>query len=100
MRIGLVVAILLNSFFLEKSQAQSADTIALLQDVPKLNSRCRGGSGNDNETWKACGARDYVIFLLFLRGYCLGKEGQANYQMSWHKCEENSSKAILPSFLE
>ena len=38
--------------------AQDAETTQLLQDEAALNTRCRGGSGDDTETWQACGARD------------------------------------------
>lgn len=78
--------------------AQDAETIGLLQDVATLNSRCRGGSGDDSETWMACGARDYIGFLLFQRGYCLGKEGQAGFEMEWHPCGPGSLAAPRPEF--
>jgi len=38
----------------------------------------------------ACGARDYVSYLLPERGYCYGQEDQAGFEMEWHACTGNS----------
>ena len=78
--------------------AQDSVTISLLQDVAVLNSNCRGGSGDNSETWRACGARDYVAFLLSQRAYCYGKEGQSGFQMEWHRCVSGSFRADKPKF--
>lgn len=78
--------------------AQDDETTRLLEDVIALDTSCRGGSGNSNETWKACGARDYVSYLLSERGYCLGKEDQAGFEMEWHACTGNSFISSKPDF--
>ena len=80
--------------------AQHAETTQLLQDEATLNTRCRGGSGDDTETWQACGARDYVGYLLFQRGWCLGKEGQARFEMEWHQCTTGSLDFPKPDFAQ
>jgi hypothetical protein len=48
------------------------------------------------ETWMACGARDYVSYLLSERGYCYGKEDQAGFEMEWHACTSNSVRSSKP----
>jgi hypothetical protein len=63
----------------------------LLQDYAAYNTRCRGGSGDDTATFQACGARDYVGWLLGNLGWCYGREGEAGFEMKWHRCAENSS---------
>ena len=63
---GLLTALLLATGL--PAQAQDAETQALLADEAILNGRCRGGSGDDTDTWQACGARDYVGWLLSERG--------------------------------
>ena len=78
--------------------AQDAETTQLLQDEAALNTRCRGGSGDDTETWQACGARDYVGYLLFQRGWCFGKEDQGGAEMDWHQCTTGSLDFPKPEF--
>ena len=46
----------------------------------------------------ACGARDYVSYLLSERGYCYGKEDQAGFEMEWHACTSNSLRSTKPDF--
>lgn len=66
------------------AQAQSADE--LIASYRALNSACRGGSGDDPRTQKACAERDRVVTGLQLAGYCYGRRGQVGAQMSWHRC--------------
>ncbi len=80
--------------------AQDAETIRLLQDEAVLNSNCRGGSGDNSETWQACGARDYVGYLLSQRGYCYGKDGQIGAEMEWHQCTTGSLSFSKPEFAQ
>lgn len=82
------------------AQAQDAETQALLADEAILNDRCRGGSGDDTDTWQACGARDYVGYLLSERGYCYGKDGQSGAEMEWHPCTEGSLTMPKPAFAQ
>lgn len=95
---GLAVAALLLAPL--PAQAQDAETQALLADEAILNDRCRGGSGDDMETWQACGARDYVGYLLSQRGYCFGKDGQAEFEMEWHACSTGSLRSPKPDFAQ
>jgi hypothetical protein len=82
------------------SLAQDAETKQLLRDESVLNDNCRGGSGDDTQTWQACGARDYVGFMLAQRGYCYGKEGQIGTEMEWHQCTSGSIKPAKPEFAQ
>lgn len=95
---GLLTALLLATGL--PAQAQDAETQALLADEAILNGRCRGGSGDDTDTWQACGARDYVGWLLSERGYCYGKDGQSGAEMEWHPCTEGSLTMPKPGFAQ
>jgi hypothetical protein len=68
----------------------------LIQDFGKYNDACRGGSGDQNETWAACGSRDYASDLLYEFGWCYGKTGQAAYEMDWHVCSASSIRNSTP----
>jgi hypothetical protein len=62
----------------------------LIQDFGKYNNACRGGSGDQSETWVACGSRDYASDLLYEFGWCYGKTDEATYEMDWHVCSASS----------
>ena len=70
--------------------------VDLLQDYGVYNEQCRGGPGNDANTWKACGARDYIGYLLGRLGWCFGKQGQPDHMRSWFFCEDGSSLHMKP----
>lgn len=70
------------------AQAQPADE--LIASYRALNSACRGGSGDDPRTQKACVERDRVVAGLQQAGYCYGRRGQIGAQMSWHRCGPDS----------
>ncbi|MBP2235300.1 hypothetical protein J2Z31_001792 [Sinorhizobium kostiense] len=50
------------------------------------NGDCRGGSGDSDETWKACDRREAIGAKLQAVGWCFGRDGEAGYQMEWHAC--------------
>jgi hypothetical protein len=66
---------------------KAPEMIARWQDA---NNRCRGGSGDDTETWVACGQRDVWDEMLKRSGYCYGKRGEAGHRMKWHVCTPSS----------
>lgn len=70
------------------AQAQSVDE--LIASYRALNSACRGGSGDDPRTQKACAERDRAVTGLQQAGYCYGRRGQIGAQMSWHRCGADS----------
>lgn len=65
---------------------------ALLARWQDENGRCRGGSGDDPETYQACGARSLTENKLTKAGWCYGREGEAGFQMEWHPCADDSTR--------
>lgn len=63
---------------------------ALIKQWTDLNSRCRGGSGDDPKTMQACEQRDAVGKRIDAAGWCYGKDGQMAYQYQWHACAKGS----------
>jgi hypothetical protein len=56
------------------------------------NGSCRGNSGDDPETWKACERREAIGAKLDKIGWCYGREGEAGYQHQWHVCGPDSNR--------
>ncbi|MBB4064403.1 hypothetical protein GGR23_001580 [Gellertiella hungarica] len=56
------------------------------------NGLCRGGSGDSDETLKACDRRDVIDTKLRNVGWCYGRPGEYGYQMDWHSCDESTHK--------
>ena len=69
---------------------------ALLQDYEAYDSNCRGNSGDDPDTWVACGARDYIGYLLGLSGYCYSQSDRAEDDWEWHICTSKSNRLEKP----
>ena len=68
----------------------------LIQDFGRYDEACRGGSGDETETWEACGSRDYASDLLYEFGWCYGEIGQFGYQMDLHRCSATSIRNSTP----
>ena len=68
----------------------------LIQDFGTYDEACRGGFGDQTETWEACGSRDYAADLLYEFGWCYGKIGQFGYQMDLHRCSATSIRNSAP----
>ena len=68
----------------------------LIQDFGRYDEACRGGSGDETETWEACGSRDYASDLLYEFGWCYGEIGQFGYQMDLHRCSATSIRNSIP----
>ncbi|MBZ9940140.1 hypothetical protein LB533_03375 [Mesorhizobium sp. BR1-1-13] len=62
----------------------------LIRQWQAANENCRGGSGDDPQTVKACGARDVLADQLEAAKWCYGKNGQSGYQYKWHRCQKGS----------
>lgn len=61
--------------------------------IEEANSKCRGGSGNDIETWEACILREKASLSLTENGYCFGNEtDDLKDDGTWHKCTDTSFK--------
>lgn len=63
-----------------------ADTRSLILHWSELNSRCRGGFGNDPATWQACEERSEVSAQLETLGFCYGENDDFGYPMDWAVC--------------
>lgn len=71
-------------------RGQAADPAGAVERWQELNGKCRGGSGDDDATWRACDLRDYIHPALVSGGWCYGRQGEAGYQMEWHRCGSSS----------
>jgi hypothetical protein len=65
----------------------------LINKETALNEKCRGGFGDNTETWKACDEREKIIAQLKLMGWCYGANEQAEYQKSWQQCPTEITSA-------
>lgn len=66
--------------------SQSQYPKAQIDQAERLNDRCRGGSGDDPATMKACEQRDAAYDRLEKAGWCYGKDGDAGFQRKWQRC--------------
>ncbi|MDX8521122.1 hypothetical protein [Mesorhizobium dulcispinae] len=88
----------LPSFSARPSQEQSPTNEAkkafpptkLIRQWQVANENCRGGSGDDPQTEKACATRDALGRQLEAAKWCYGKNGQSGYQYKWHRCGKGS----------
>lgn len=71
-------------------RGQAANPNGMLVRWHDQNGKCRGGSGDSQETWQACDARDHTQKSLAAAGWCYGRQGDYGYQMEWHRCEARS----------
>jgi uncharacterized protein len=70
----------------------------LLKQVDELNSKCRGGSGDNPATMAACDQREVAVSTLKERGWCWGPANVAEYQKSWQRCSgTGTATAATPS---
>jgi hypothetical protein len=65
------------------SASASSSTDQLIAKWNELNSKCRGGSGDNPKTLEACDARDELSSILEAMGYSYGCDGEAGYQSFW-----------------
>ncbi|TPI27106.1 hypothetical protein FJW07_31510 [Mesorhizobium sp. B3-1-9] len=74
-----------------KAEATKATSPAkLIGQWQVADENCRGGSGDDPKTEKACSARDALARQLETAKWCYGKNGQSRYQYKWHRCGKGS----------
>jgi hypothetical protein len=59
----------------------------LINQEEALNEKCRGGSGDNPKTLKACDARDALLGQIEAKGWCYGHAGQAGYERDWEQCK-------------
>jgi hypothetical protein len=76
---------------LSKAEVKSAALPKkLIRQWEVANENCRGGSGDDPKTLKACDVREKLARQLEAAKWCYGKEGQSGYQYTWHRCQKGS----------
>lgn len=64
------------------------DVALLIAQAETLNDKCRGGSGDDPATAKACGARDVVFRKIKAKNWCWGHDGQVGSDRTWEHCRD------------
>lgn len=64
-----------------------------IAEADRLNSLCRGGSGDNPATARNCEKRDAAHAAIERRGWCWGHEGQAGYERQWEKCQQSNGEA-------
>ena len=69
------------------------DVASLIEKTEQLNDKCRGGSGDDPATMKACDARDALIEQIEAMNYCFGTEQQIQAEKRWQECAPASTVA-------
>jgi hypothetical protein len=73
-----------------KAAKKATNPANLVKDWNEANVACRGGSGDDPETFKACDRRADLARRLEKSRWCYDKEGQAHASYRWHKCTKRS----------
>ena len=66
---------------------QTANSSGMLARWHDQNARCRGGSGDEPTTGRACDEREHTALSLVAAGWCFGRQGEFGYQMEWHRCQ-------------
>ena len=63
-------------------------------DFMALNALCRDGAASREVQVFACGAREYVLEVLFVTGTCYGKIDQQEREYRLHRCATGSRVPI------
>ncbi len=71
-------------------RGQAANPEGMLTRWQDQNGKCRGGSGDSQETLRACDARTHTEKSLAAAGWCYGRQGEYGHQMEWHRCDARS----------
>lgn len=67
------------------------DRIAIIHQWAEYDENCRGGSGDDPATQRACDAREAIGPQVNAAGYCLGtQDDPSEADMYWHRCNDRS----------
>lgn len=97
---SLKAALAVTAILMTGSNAQSqSHTAERSESVPELielytqsDSGCRLTRGEDDEILVACLARSFYGAALNERGWCFGRESEANAEMEWHECAADSMR--------
>lgn len=66
---------------------------ALIGRYMSYNEQCRGGSGDNPSTLKACQLRDKAYIAIKKSGWCWGPPEVSNVDKSWLKCADTMNSA-------
>lgn len=71
-----------------------ADVQQLIEKSETLNDKCRGGSGNNPSTMKACDQRNKLLEIIKKKGWCYGSFNQddAGYNYRWIPCKMDKTR--------
>jgi hypothetical protein len=76
------------------TMAGAPSTNDVLKKWEDANTHCRGGAGKETMAW--CAIRDGLGYVLDFRNLCYGKQGQAGFEMQWHRCGRDSIRPEIP----
>lgn len=104
---ALITLSLTSAAFGEQTEPRFANATETVEELRTLyddaDDTCRGGSGDAVQTWTGCVSRQIYGNALNDKGWCFGKENQANAGMEWHECEGGSIRfpvVVVPGFLD
>ena len=72
------------------ASAQSPEATQAMRRWDDANGRCRGGSGDNPATMKACDERESLYQAAVRLGWCYGRANEYGYQNRWHRCGPGS----------
>ena len=87
---ALGISVLCSAVFASQAKPP-ANVSALVKAETRLNERCRGGSGDDPATMKACDEREKYVRKLKSLGWCYGRPDQIDADRTWQKCVHSSA---------
>lgn len=69
------------------SDSPPKEVAQLIVQEEVLNDKCRGGSGDDNATLKACNERDVIFKKIKAKNWCWGHDDQIGADRVWERCK-------------
>ena len=60
----------------------------LIGKEESLNDKCRGGSGDDPATARACDEREAILAEIKAKNWCWGNDGQVGADRVWERCKK------------
>jgi hypothetical protein len=64
------------------------DVALLIAKEERLNEKCRGGSGDDPATARACDEREAVLAEIKAKNWCWENDGQVGADRVWGRCKK------------
>ncbi|MBS0586373.1 MAG: hypothetical protein JSS37_00065 [Proteobacteria bacterium] len=70
------------------SDTPPEEVAQLIAQEETLNDKCRGGSGDDKATQKACDERDVILKKIEAKNWCWGHDDQIGADRVWERCRK------------